>query len=91
MTNMLRAIMEKVDNREGLMHNRSRKMKTLKKNTEREGDPKMEEVQDKDNFLLQKYIKRSGKKKKKRSACGETPTKQLLNTGGGPQIPRKAN
>ena len=44
MTNMLRAIMEKVDNREGLMHNRSRKMKTLKKNTEREGDPKMEEV-----------------------------------------------
>ena len=28
MTNMLRAVMEKVDNREGLMHDRSREMKT---------------------------------------------------------------
>jgi len=37
-----------------------------------------------DHFLPHKYIKRS-------SACGTVSTKQLLNTGGGPQIRRKAN
>ena len=37
-----------------------------------------------DHFLPHKYIKRS-------SVCGAISTKQLLNTGGGSQIPRKAN